>query len=210
MKLLAVLHALVRSTAARLAPHPQAHQAGPAMAEPTGSARGFPGLLLIRRPPPLRQAPGSHCRSTLRKPCVPRRSTSVRTGGEAGFLTCSAKSRPRLPITKAAVTGGSPGPAEDATRSGTDPDTGIPAGSASSTPDPPRSTRRHAGGIAALAPPSPDATESSRECFRSACRTAATRPSSCESPGSPQPPARLVLQPDHRSTAPQPVRRSGP
>ena len=89
-------------TAARLAPDPQAHQADPAATEPTGPSRA-PGLFPIRRRPPRRQTPGSHCRSTLRQPRVPRRSTSVRTRGEAGFLTRSAKPRPRLAITKAAA-----------------------------------------------------------------------------------------------------------
>ena len=45
-------------TAARLAPHPQAHQAGPAFAVPTEPTGGAPGLFSIRRLPPRRQATG--------------------------------------------------------------------------------------------------------------------------------------------------------
>ena len=198
-------------TAVRLPPHLQTHQAAPAIAGPTGPARGTPGLLPIRRTPPRRQVPGSHCKSALRQPRVLRRSTSVRTRGEAGFLARSARPIPHLPITRSRSSRRVP-----RTRRGCNP---IRY----------RSGYRHSRRIRVVharihhnqldATPAalplqrghhPGTTESSGECSRSSSRTAAARPSSCESPDSPHPPARPALQPGHRSTAPQPARRSDP
>ena len=146
------------------------------------------------------QGAGSHCKSASRLPRVLRRSRYVRTRGEAGFLMRSAKPRPRRPITRAAVTGGSSGPAEGAIRCGTD--TRTSAGSVTPTPDRPRSTRRHVGSTAAPAHTSSGANGRSRGCSRSASRIAAARPSFRGNQGSPQRPERLAPQPDHRSTAP--------
>ena len=164
--------------------------------QPPSRRDSLAGPRPVAAPTPTATAPGSHCKSTRRQPRAPRRSRSVRAGGEAGFLTRPARPGPRLPVSKAAAW--------------CDPiryrySRGIRVVHAGSTRFNSTPLRQHC----APAETSTGATGSSGECSRSASRIDAARPSSSENPGSPQPPEHPAPQPDHRTTAPPPAPRCG-
>ena len=98
-----------------------------------GTLSRAPGLLLIRRPPPRRQAATARARAaSLAHPADPipfergARPDSSRAPQSPGHASRSRKPQP----------GATPSA------------TGIPGGSVSFTPDPPGSTRRHVGSTA--------------------------------------------------------------
>ena len=98
------------------------------VADPTPTATApSAGQPLQEHTPPAPRNPPIHVRSNEGRGRIPH-------------ALCKAQSTP--PDKRSALTGGSSGPAESATRSGTDPDTATPVGPVSSTPDPPRGCSR--------------------------------------------------------------------
>ena len=175
-----------RPTAARLAKRPRPIR--PTQANPPRQGPHEPPACFRRsadRPVAKRQAATARTHSP--SPAYPGASLRRAQGAKP-----SSAYAPQIP----SRVGRSPAPQLDAIRSGTDPGTGPPGRSASSTPDPPQSTPRPAGSTAAPAPPSPATSESPTESPQSASHTAAATLSSSGTQDPPPPPQPQAPPPD--------------